>query len=155
ETRDETMPELWSDAVDLGWLGIHVPETYSGSGYGLEELVVLDEALGRAVTPGPLVPTLIASAGVVAAAEAGVKAQLLPGLVDGSTAAAIASGADLEVRHGRVTGSAVALGGGLARILVAEAGDDVVVVDLRDRSVRLDEPPNLDPTRRSERVRLD
>ena len=37
-----------------GWLGLHVPEEHGGSGYGLEELVVVVEELGRAVAPGPV-----------------------------------------------------------------------------------------------------
>ena len=39
-----------------GWLGLHVPEEHGGSGFGLEELVVVVEELGRAVAPGPFVP---------------------------------------------------------------------------------------------------
>ena len=31
----------------LGWLGLHVPEEHGGSGYGLPELVVVVEELGR------------------------------------------------------------------------------------------------------------
>ena len=38
----------------LGWLGLHLPEEHGGSGYGLEELVVVVEELGRAVAPGPV-----------------------------------------------------------------------------------------------------
>src|SRR5688572_11963063 len=62
EAPVEELPPFWPDLVDLGWLGVHVPEQYGGSGYGLEELVVVVEALGRAVAPGPFVPTVIASA---------------------------------------------------------------------------------------------
>ena len=38
--------------VELGWLGLHLPEEHGGSGYGIEELVVVVEELGRAVAPG-------------------------------------------------------------------------------------------------------
>ena len=34
--------------------GLHIPEEHGGSGYGLEELVVVVEELGRAVAPGPV-----------------------------------------------------------------------------------------------------
>ena len=40
--------------------------TLGGSGYGLEEVVVVVEELGRALAPGAFVPTLIASAVLVA-----------------------------------------------------------------------------------------
>jgi alkylation response protein AidB-like acyl-CoA dehydrogenase len=48
--------------------GLHLPEEHGGSGYGLPELVVVVEELGRAIAPGPFVPTVIASAVVAAAA---------------------------------------------------------------------------------------
>ena len=62
EAPEEGLPPFWTDLVNLGWLGLHVPEEYGGSGYGLPELVVVVEELGRAVAPGPFTPTVIASA---------------------------------------------------------------------------------------------
>ncbi len=60
--------------MQLGWLGLHLPEEHGGSGYGLEELVVVVEELGRAVTPGPFVPTVIVSATLDAVADDATKA---------------------------------------------------------------------------------
>ena len=62
DATDESRPPFWHDMAELGWLGLHVDEEYGGSGYGLPELVVVIEELGRAVAPGPFVPTVIASA---------------------------------------------------------------------------------------------
>ncbi len=70
---------------------LHVPEKLGGSGYGLEELVVVVEQLGRAVAPGPFVPTVITSA-VLAAVGGGAAEDLLPGLADGSLNGAVALG---------------------------------------------------------------
>jgi alkylation response protein AidB-like acyl-CoA dehydrogenase len=155
ESKSEDLPDLWSEVVELGWLGLHVPEQYGGSGYSLEELVVVVEELGRAITPGPFVPTVVASAVVVAAGDDKTKAALLPGLVDGSRPTAIALGGDVTVSGGRASGDAgVALGGGLADQLMVSAGDDVVVVDLSS-GAKVTVPANLDPTRRSARVSLD
>src|SRR5579863_4390074 len=75
EAETETLPPFWDDLRELGWLGLHVPEEYGGSGFGLPELVVVVEELGRAVAPGPFVPTVIASALLVAAAPEGVRAR--------------------------------------------------------------------------------
>src|SRR5882757_5287924 len=36
----------WKQMAELGWLGLHVPEEYGGSGFGLQELAVVVEALG-------------------------------------------------------------------------------------------------------------
>src|SRR4051794_3620702 len=74
EAPTEQLPDLWSELVALGWLGLHLPEDVGGSGYGLEELVVVVEELGRAVTPGPFVPTVIASAVLAAAGDDATKA---------------------------------------------------------------------------------
>ena len=67
EADDEPNASFYKEAADLGWLGLHVPEELGGSGYGLEETVVVVEELGRALAPGAFVPTLIASAVLVAA----------------------------------------------------------------------------------------
>ena len=99
-------PELWEEMVSLGWLGIHLPEAHGGSGYGLEELVVLAEETGRAVAPGPFVPTVIASAALAAMADDATQARLLPGLADGSVAAAVALDGSVTVIDGTASGSA-------------------------------------------------
>ena len=56
DAPDEELPAFWDDLVDLGWLGLHLPEDVGGSGYGLPELVVVLQELGRAVAPGPFLP---------------------------------------------------------------------------------------------------
>src|SRR5437763_16559127 len=84
EAETEPMPALWDDIVNLGWLGLHIPEEHGGSGYTLEELAVVVEEMGRSVAPGPFVPTVIASAVIEAAGDDAAKSKLLPGLVDGS-----------------------------------------------------------------------
>ena len=66
----EDLPTFWSDMAELGWLGLHIPEQYGGSGYGLPELIVVVEQLGRAIAPGPFVPTVITSAVVAARGSA-------------------------------------------------------------------------------------
>jgi alkylation response protein AidB-like acyl-CoA dehydrogenase len=62
DAPDEGRPPFWQDLAELGWLGLHIDEEHGGSGYGLPELVVVIDELGRAVAPGPFVPTVIASA---------------------------------------------------------------------------------------------
>ena len=47
EAETETLPPFWGDIADLGWLGLHLPEQYGGSGFGLPELVVVVEEMGR------------------------------------------------------------------------------------------------------------
>jgi alkylation response protein AidB-like acyl-CoA dehydrogenase len=153
EAPVETLPSFWTDAVSLGWLGLHLPEEYGGSGYSLQELVVVVEELGRAIAPGPFVPTVIASALVGAVGDDVLKKRLLPGLADGSTTAGIALGGTFTTDGETVSGSGIVLGGGLATLIVVPVGDDVAVIEA-DSDVTVEVPPNLDPTRRSARVTL-
>lgn len=154
EAPDEPLPAWWGEVGELGWLGLHVPEDLGGSGYGIEELVVVVEQFGRAVAPGPFVPTVIASA-VLAAVGGDVAAQHLPGLADGSLIGAVALGGDVTVEGGSASGDAGnALGGGLAQLLLVATGDDVAVVSVGE-GVDVVVPPNMDPTRRTAKVTLD
>ncbi|MFO7281472.1 MAG: acyl-CoA dehydrogenase [Thermoanaerobacterales bacterium] len=154
EAPEEALPAWWDDLVALGWLGLHVPEEHGGSGFGIEELVVVVEQMGRALAPGPFVPTVVASAVLAAVGGDAAKAHL-PALADGSRTGAVALGGEVTVDGGTASGPAgVVLGGGLADVLLVPAGDDVVVVE-RGEGVTVEVPRNLDPTRRSARVTLD
>ena len=156
ESPTEGLPAFWRDLAELGWLGLHIAEVNGGSGYGLEELVVVVEELGRAGAPGPFVPTVIASATIAARADSATQAELLIGLADGTRIGAVALEGSVEVRGGRAYGSAgVVLGGSLADVLLVGAGDDVAIIATHADGVSIDTPPNLDPTRRSSRITLD
>ncbi len=72
--------------AEQGVLGLHLPDEDGGQGYGLPELAVAVEELGRALAPGAFLPTVWASA-VLAAA--GVTGKLVTGLADGSKTGAV------------------------------------------------------------------
>jgi alkylation response protein AidB-like acyl-CoA dehydrogenase len=155
DAADEARPSFWQDLVELGWLGLHIDEEYGGSGYGLPELVVVIEQLGRAVAPGPFVPTVVASAVIAADGTAEQKARLLPGLIDGTVTAGIGLGGGVQVEGAAADGEAgIVFGAGLADLLLIATGDDVLLLE-RDRAgVAVQVPGNLDPARRSGRVTL-
>jgi 3-oxochol-4-en-24-oyl-CoA dehydrogenase len=156
EAKTEGLPAFWADVAGLGWLGLHIPEEYGGSGFGLPELVVVVEELGRAVAPGPFVPTVIASAVIAATASSDVKARLLPGLADGSSVGTVALSGAVEIRDGVAHGTAgVVLSGGLADVVLVLVGADVAIVDPSAGGVTVEIPANLDPTRRSARMTLE
>ena len=152
----EGLPPFWDDLRALGWLGLHLSEDHGGSGFGIPELVVVVEELGAALAPGPFVPTVISSATIAAAAPADVQNARLPGLADGSVVAGVALSSSLEITDGRATGTlAPVVSGGVANVIVARSGDDVVIVDARGEGVSSSVPTNLDPTRPAAQVRLD
>ena len=77
--------------ADLGWQGLVVPETYGGVGSSFLDLVVLLEEMGRALVPGPFVPTVVYGARPIAAhGSEEQKSRLLPGVVRGELILALA-----------------------------------------------------------------
>ncbi len=155
DDAQEARPPFWNELAALGWLGLHVDEQYGGSGFGLPELVVVVDELGRAVAPGPFVPTAVASALLSALGSDEQKARLLPGLVDGSRTAAIGFGGDITVTDDVASGAAgVVLGAGLADLLVLTSGSDVLLVERSADGVSVELPGSLDRSRRSGRVSL-
>ena len=155
DADSETRPAFWAEMAGLGWLGLHIEEQYGGSGYGLPELVVVIDELGRAVAPGPFVPTVVVSSVIAAVGTDEQKARLLPGLVDGTHTAAIGFGGNLTVSGGRISGDAgVVLGAGLADVLLLASGEDMLVVERTAAGVAIAVPENLDRSRRSGRVVL-
>jgi alkylation response protein AidB-like acyl-CoA dehydrogenase len=145
----EALPPFWAALGKLGWLGLHLPEEYGGEGYGLPELAVVLAELGRAVAPGPFLPTVLASAVLAEAASPELRGALLPELASGARTAAVGLAAADPERGWLV------LGGGLADVLLVPAGDDLVVLDHAADGVRVEPVAGLDPTRRVAWVRVD
>jgi len=138
DASDEPLPKFWDELVSMGWLGLHLPESVGGSGFGLGEVAVVLEAIGGAAAPGPFLPTVIVSAIIDACGSDAQRQQLLPGLADGRVLGAVA----LSGRDGLV------LGGHHAAIVLVCAGDDVLIV--RDPATVLVD--SIDPTRRVARL---
>ncbi len=79
----------------------------------------------------------------------------MPGLIDGTVAAGIGLDSKVRITDGHADGDAgIVLGAGLAELLLIAVGDDVLVLDRGRAGVSVEVPDNLDPTRRSGRVRL-
>ena len=78
-------PELWRKMAGLGWLGLTLPAEYGGAGGSFLDLMVLLEECGRALLPGPFIPTVVLAGHVITAAGTEEqKRALLPRLADGS-----------------------------------------------------------------------
>jgi len=152
----EARPPFWAGLAEQGLLGLHIPEEHGGQGFGLVELAVALEALGGAVAPGPFLPTVLASAAIAAAGDADkARAELLPGLADGSRTAAVSLATGLTARRtadGLVVDGTVepVLGAATADLIVlpvgTDDGEEWVAVEAADLTVA--ELPSLDRTRR-------
>ena len=123
---DGAAPDLGPGLGRQGLLGLHLAEEHGGEGYGLSELAVAIEQLGRALVPGAFLPTVLASAIISRAAPAApaAAAKLLAGLADGSRTAAVSLAAGMSgtadaagqlVIHGS---SGPVLGGSVADLVI-------------------------------------
>jgi alkylation response protein AidB-like acyl-CoA dehydrogenase len=85
-------PAVWRQLSDeLGLPGIHIPEQYGGAGFGIVELGIVAEELGRSLLCAPYFSTAVLAANAIlnAASEA-QKAALLPELASGARLATLA-----------------------------------------------------------------
>jgi len=69
----------WQQCAELGWLALAVPEHLGGVGYRLAEQVVLFRELGRALTNGPFLGTVLAVELAIAADDADRLATIIAG----------------------------------------------------------------------------
>lgn len=140
---------VWSGAAELGWTGLAIAEEHGGSGFGLAELAVVLEAQGHELCPGPFLPSVAAAVVIDRCASDSLRAELLPGLADGSTVGALATSGSIAVGSDlTVTGESPAvLGAPDADLLVVVAGDDVAVVDAGADGVTVTSLESMDPTR--------
>ena len=77
-------PELWKKMAELGWLGLSFPEKYGGADFTFLDLAVLLEECGRALVPGPLVPTVVhVGHTILAAGTEEQKKDILPRMING------------------------------------------------------------------------
>lgn len=91
ETEPGFAVSLWQELAELGMLGIHIPEEYGGAGFTMEELGLVMEELGRALTPIPFLSTVVLGAGaLMQAGSEDQKAKLLPQIAAGELKLAVA-----------------------------------------------------------------
>ncbi len=77
-------PELWRKMAELGWHGLAFPEEYGGVGSSFLDLVVLLEEMGRALVPGPFLPTVVqAGRMILSAGNEEQKQRFLPAIANG------------------------------------------------------------------------
>ncbi|MEV5746944.1 acyl-CoA dehydrogenase [Actinoallomurus sp. NPDC052308] len=117
-------PAHWGELAELGLLGLHLPEKHGGQGFSVLELAVAVEEMGRALVPGPYVPTVLASAVIAAADAPKARQELLPGLAGGTLTGAVCLATGLT---GRRSGDALIVGGGAGPVLGGPTADVLVV----------------------------
>lgn len=75
--------ELWRKMAELGWIGVVFPEEVGGIGGSFLDLALLVEEIGKALFPGPLIPTIISGLSILQYGNESQKSEILPKLVEG------------------------------------------------------------------------
>ncbi|MGI9287810.1 MAG: acyl-CoA dehydrogenase family protein [Pseudomonadales bacterium] len=78
--------KVWADMVELGWLGLAIPEQFGGSGLGIGATVPLAECMGRHLLSTPYFSCLLASEALRRAGTDAQKQEFLPAIASGEVA---------------------------------------------------------------------
>jgi alkylation response protein AidB-like acyl-CoA dehydrogenase len=99
DRRHEFPTQIWKKACDLGFVGVHFPEEYSGQDLGvLENIIIADEFCARDSTIGSaIILSGFASECVLRFGSAELKQKFLPAVVEGQM---LSGGAFTEPDHG-------------------------------------------------------
>jgi alkylation response protein AidB-like acyl-CoA dehydrogenase len=150
--------EQWTAIAELGWPALVVAEDDGGLGLGVVELTVLQEQLGYALAPTPLLSTVAAALAISAGGSAEQRGEWLPGLAEGERRGTVAPlYSALEFDGGAVSGTLEAVPDAAgADLLIVPAGHErLAVIELQGDGVRVEAVEGLDPTRRLSTVTLD
>ncbi|MGI9325460.1 MAG: acyl-CoA dehydrogenase family protein [Pseudomonadales bacterium] len=98
ETRQKVIKEEegfssanWKQFAELGWLAMSFPEADGGFGGTAVETMIMMEQFGKGLVVEPFLPTVVLVGGALRIAGSDEqKAAHLPGIIDGSTQAALA-----------------------------------------------------------------
>ncbi|ETA96359.1 acyl-CoA dehydrogenase [Mycobacterium avium] len=124
---------LWKEMVSTGWLGLHIDERFAGQGYGLPELAIVLEQLGRVAVAGPFLPTVTVSAVIAEVGTDEQRERWLPRLVSGDVVAGIGTNGDVVVHDSKASATGTpALAEAEADLFLLPAGDDLVLVQAGD-----------------------
>src|SRR5687768_10115206 len=162
----------WKQMADLGWFGMAIPEEYGGIGFGFVEVTVLMEEMGKKLLCAPYFSSVVLGANAILNAGTDEqKKELLPGIADGTTRAALAfvepsgkweiDGIELEAKESggnwTLTGEkSYVVDGHTATLLIvaAKTGNDVSLftVDPDAEGVTRTALATLDMTRKQAKI---
>jgi alkylation response protein AidB-like acyl-CoA dehydrogenase len=142
ESADPYDEDLWRQMCELGWPGIAVSEGDGGLGLGVVELVILQEELGHALAPSPLLANAYAGLAIQEAGSDEQRSRWLPGIATGERRGA----AEMTSEDGPIVGAAAG-----AAVLVLANGAGAKLVEGAD--AELERVELIDTTRGYYRVR--
>jgi alkylation response protein AidB-like acyl-CoA dehydrogenase len=133
-------PEIWHKMADLGYLGIHLPEDYQGTGGDFLDLMILMEEMGRKLLPSPFFSTIaLCSLPLLVYGNAEHKKRFLPDIASGRKIWTLAFTELFDPRkaseiklHGRLEKESFLLSGTKLFVPYAHVADYLLVVARTD-----------------------
>jgi alkylation response protein AidB-like acyl-CoA dehydrogenase len=159
--------QQWHEIADLGWPGVIVPEEHGGLGLGAVELVVIQEEMGYALAPSPLLSSICAALLLVAAGTDEQRRRWLPALASGEARGAVAvwdeqagwapDQSEAEATADALSAAKIAVPDAATAdlLLVAGANGRHYAVEPGGDAVQVTPQNSLDTTRKLFRVELD
>ena len=160
---------VWQQmCAEVGLAGTHIPEAYGGFGFGIVELGIALEEMGRHIYTGPFfASSVMASSALLLLAEEEAKETLLPEIAAGTTIATLVLdsldgpervGHSLKVSEGKISGTAaLVVDAHVANTLIviaAEAGA-LGLYRVAPDSATITPVTALDPTRKLASVQFE
>ena len=146
---------VFAGLADLGLFGVAVPDDAGGAGGSIEDLCAMVEEAAKALVPGPVVTTALATL-VVDATVVVEDRQILSSLMAGELTAGAALTAELTLVDGHVSGIVEqVLGASGDGLLILPVGDRVVLVHGNSVGVAVEALTATDFSRPLARVTLD
>ena len=85
QSDDAIATDVWAELAKADLLGIALPESHGGGGFGFFEAALVCEQIGRHLAPLPYLPTVVLGAlGVARFGSQEMCSELLPAVIDGS-----------------------------------------------------------------------
>ncbi|MDT5096018.1 MAG: hypothetical protein QOH60_5381 [Mycobacterium sp.] len=159
----------WQQIADAGWAGLEVGEDLGGAGASFGEVAIIAEEMGRAASTTAYLSGAVLSVGTLNALRAdAARNQLLTDIATGARRTAAVLSTDGESPYAsapfridlalHLTGSATFVpdaDGADRLLLLADAADGPVVVDVAADGLSVTPQPVLDETRRLSAVQAD
>ena len=147
--RPDAWRKVYGEVAELGLFGVAVDENAGGAGGSIADLCVMVEETARALVPGPLATTALATLMIS-------DATVLQGLSTGELTAGVALEANLADDGGKLSGSADYVLGALeSGLLLLPIGNQVALVDASAPGVTVEALAATDFSRPLARVTLD
>ncbi|MGZ4210754.1 MAG: acyl-CoA dehydrogenase family protein [Actinomycetota bacterium] len=113
---------VWKEMASLGWLALPLPAEYDGLDQGPIALSILLAEMGRVLTPGPYLSTVLAATAIADAGTEDQKRRLLPRIAAGELTATIGMNERVDAQGDKLYGERRFVPGGMFAEIVVTPG---------------------------------